>query len=293
MYKPWLRHSSKEGTGKMISEHPGRQYRGFHVNCMYSAAQAGNPAVLTRNLMLGEYSDEKKQEVFNSDLGLPVEIEGAKVTDLQIEKCARYMQPKSPIRTLGADVGKVFHVTIKEWYKVDGANKSIKINDQYLPHTLYLDEVYSWDEVWKLFKEYGCKAAVIDREPETHAALQFARRAWGKIYLCDYNHHRRGKTVTLDKSEATIFVNRTAWLDQILGRIKSKNVVLPVKRHLDYNEHLKALTRTTKRNRQTDEIYATYSTVGPDHFAHSDVYSELALPFALQNKQTWDIVDLF
>ena len=293
LYKPWLAHKTKGGTGRMISEHPNRERRGFHVNCMYSPAIAGCPYSLTKNLFLAEMSDEKKQEVYNSDLGLPVQVEGAKVTDLDIQNCVKRLDQGSRIRTMGFDVGSLFHVTIKEWFPIQGAAPSNKINDKYFPRMIFHDELTSWDECWQAFEDHGCLSCVLDKEPEGHAALEFARRCWGKIFLCDYNYHHRGKTVTYDKVDQTIFANRTAWLDQVLGRIRNQRILLPEVRHFNYDKHIKALTRTIKKNNQTQQKYAAYTNNGNDHFAHSDVYSELALPFALQTNKAWDIVDLF
>jgi len=53
-----------------------------------------------------------------------------------------------------------------------------------------------------------------------------------------------------------------------------------------------ALVRDTKKDDKTGEFKSRYIHTKPDHYAHSRVYCEAALPFALSMRGHGDITGL-
>ena len=66
-----------------------------------------------------------------------------------------------------------------------------------------------------------------------------------------------------------------------LGRFKTTppRILLPRDISLEYREHVKNLVRTYEKD-NTGNLVATYVNTGPDHFAHSLVYADIALTLA-------------
>ena len=125
------------------------------------------------------------------------------------------------------------------------------------------------DELWL---QYGVDAGVVDAEPERRAALGFANKHFGRIFLCDYLWSQQGRQVIVNEDELGLKCNRTAWLDLTLGRYKSGDIDLPKDLSEDYSRHVRALTRVYREDKW-GAPYGVYvkKENEPDHFAHSDV----------------------
>ena len=239
---------------------------------------------------------EKKQETWNSGAGLPIVTEGAQIEQAQIDACVKRINQSSDLITLGSDVGGTGHVTVKKWYRITTQMKGFKVNDVYFPETIH-QEVIKDENFWSILKDllydFKCKAAVVDRHPEINASAQFTRHMPGRIARCVYNYNQNSRTVSYDKDDRTLTVNRSAWLDYIFARIKKQAIALPANRHPDYDAQIKCLIRVMKRDKNGIQYVHYENENKPDHFAHSDVYSELALPFALKDSNIYPMEEMY
>ena len=130
--------------------------------------------------------------------------------------------------------------------------------------------------------EWQVLCCVIDADPEINEARRFARRFPGYVYLCRYRRGQTNKEIAIAEEHdgaPIATVDRTNWMSAALGRFKSGRIILPRDVSLEYRDHLKAPVRTYEKD-EVGNPRATYVETGPDHYAHSLVYAEIALPLA-------------
>ena len=295
----FLKHKQRGGNAHFVSSHTDRDVRGFHVSQFYSMAKAGNPANLAVAALKADRDESYAQEWYNSKGGKTYTAEGAKITDKLITASIKSFKKGQTrvqgYRTLGIDVGSVLHMVVKEF--VPGERlPGLKVNDYHTARILYegtsSGSPSDFDEAFDLFHHYGCKTCVVDAEPERRSALQFAQRLWGKVLLCDYIYSQHGREAQVNKTEATIKVNRTSWLDLTLGRYKNGTVDLPIDTSEEFKRHIKEPVRVYKEDKYGQK-YAVYLNAKADHFAHADNYAEIAFPMACGIGTNRDIVGMY
>ena len=285
------------GTGHYVFEKELREKQGFSTNQLYSMAEGGTSVEWAKSIILSRTSKTREQELYNSKAGKAHIVSGAKVEWEQIDDCkGGYSQAKKALshrpRTMGVDVGNVFHVVIDEWDEVFRIGKP---NQCYEPRLLKETTTGggAWDvkEVIALFNEYECHSLVIDGEPERRIALQLLQLLGHCAWMCDYSEGLKGGEVKIDEETGLVQVNRTNWLDIVTGRFMNGTGKIPYDISMEFSDHIQALVRCYKDNRWGEPV-GRYVSNGPDHFAHARVYSEVALPFAIF-KGSGDIHDLF
>jgi hypothetical protein len=263
--------------------------RGSYINQLYSSTV--HPGDITVAFFHGQTDELANQEFYNSKLGLPFISDGARLDDSQIDDVVgshslRDPRPKSAGRliTLGADQGKSNYVTICEWF-VDGFASDINTNA--LCRVLHYEKFSEdeWGRFDELMREWQVLAAVIDADPQINEARKFARRYPKFVWLCRYRRGQVGREVSVseeDRGAPIITVDRTSWIGTVMSRFKAypPRISFPRELGYEYREHLKNIVRTNIRDPDTGDVRATYIRTGPDHYAHSLVYAELALPFA-------------
>lgn len=283
--KPLL-HSEKPqflSTGHWVPSKANAMYRGFHVNQLYSCML--EPYEIAKSYLLSLTNPTDEQEFYNNKLGLTHEVKGARITDATIDQNigsfltgTENISPNK-IRTLGIDVGTFFHYVIMEWT----FDKSVTpdINALAIPKVIafgkHKDELF----LDTLMKEYKIHAAVIDMQPETRIALQFAQRFYPLVRLCHYDDSLSARDLKDYAEESRLNANRTSWLDITLGRYTSKRIILPKNIDVEFREHIKAQVRVYKKDEQGNPIarYQKADSAG-DHYAHASNYAEIALPLA-------------
>jgi hypothetical protein len=121
----------------------------------------------------------------------------------------------------------------------------------------------------------------IDSQPERRKALEFANRFYGRVRLCHYDSNLDARETTDKETDLIINVNRTAWLDMSLVRLRTKRIDLPLNIPLEYRQHMMNIVRVFEKDATGNPI-ARY--VKPDHladhYAHARNYAEIALPLA-------------
>lgn len=265
--------------------------RGFHISQLYSCAL---PPWKIAKLYLESMKDiTAEQEFFNSKLGLAHLVAGAKLTLDKFESLIKgYSMVDSAkpgnIVTLGCDVGRKLHIEIDHW-DVSKAN-ALDWNARSVPKLIWAGELDDFEQLDQLMIRYNVNFAVVDAMPETRAATSFAARFYGRVRICRYNSNATSRSVFAGEDDIQVSVNRTAWLDQSLGRFRNGSIFLPSNLPRDYVQQLMVPMRIPVKDSQGNTVYRYITQDGVhDHYAHARNYAEIALPFALSNKVYKDV----
>lgn len=271
-------------TGKWVESYAGRDSKGWHVNQLYSCTVRPNQIAGLYLLSLSDKAAE--QEFWNSKLGLPHVVEGARVTDTQIDACmgdytraTAHMSGR--IVTMGIDVGSWLHYEIDEWTLPPyGSGADINIFSQC--RVLTYGKVRNFEELDMLFLNYGVHFSVIDAQPERRKAIEFANRFYGRVKVCFYPNGVSGKTIHLNDTEQSVSVDRTSWLDLSLGRFRRGKpwITLPRDIDLEYRIQIKAQVRIYENDKQGNPVGRYVKGSDADHYGHARNYAEIALPLA-------------
>jgi hypothetical protein len=182
---------------------------------------------------------------------------------------------------MGVDVGKVLHVEIDEWSFNPLAMES-DLNLLASCRVLEFLRVPNFHDLDELMINYRVCFCVVDIEPETRSALEFARRFLGNVRMCKYAQGVSGKVIKDNPEELSVQVNRTAWLDLSLGRYRRKTIALPASVDTEYREHIKAPSRIYDKDKDGNAVGRHESGKSPDHYAHARNYSEIALALGMR-----------
>lgn len=276
-------------NGQWVSEHTDRIMRGFHVSQLYSSTV--KPHHLAASFLKGRTNPSDEQEFYNSKLGVPHEPEGSRITDADIHECTagyKMVDSAAPtaLVTMGVDVGKVLHYEITQ-YSLDRKDPDVSLASK--GKLLKVGKLQHFEELDIKMRQYGVNFCVIDANPETRKAREFAQRFWGRVRLCFYPRGVTGKEITIhDQSQHTISVNRTSWLDISLGRVKTQRMAFPADLPIEYKDHLKALVRVTQKDSNGNPV-GKYINTGEDHYGHARTYNEIALRLAASFAQSSNI----
>lgn len=276
-------------TGHYEPTYEGRANRGFQVNQMYS------PTVraweFAESYLKSLYDPTEEQEFYNSKLGKTHLVGDARVKDSDFDKCKKdYMADgrfRSPLITMGVDVGANWHVEIDEWYQTGDPNTTLDMTEVFEPRLMVereipLDEGYV--EIMKMIKKYEVKGVIIDRHPETYVVNRISGRFPGVVYACMFGRGITGRTINFSKDEERfVTVDRTTWFDAALGRIMHGKMAFPKNLSLTYQNHTKKHARLYDRDSQGNPVGKWLSQGRNDHFGLARVYSEIALLVALDN----------
>lgn len=283
----------KNGIWQPTADLPDFNRRGFYINQMYSMAEAGQAHKMAEAFLRSRTDLAAEQEFFNSKQGEPHLTEGAQLVDDDLRQCVgKHSKTETPsrdrkLRTLGVDVGSWLHCIIYEWTPTAMGSD---INVMSHCKLIYEGKVAQFEELDKLMKEYQIMQCVIDANPETRKAMEFAKRFSGHVKLCYYGKDRTAKSIEKlgDTSDYKITVDRTSWLDMTLSRFQNKSITIPRDASSEYWEHLKAPARIYVRDKEGNPV-GKYINSAADHFAHASNYAEIALPLAASITTNRDI----
>jgi hypothetical protein len=289
--KNTLPHEAKSSFlkhGVWVPQYENRTAVGFHVNQLYSATVT--PGKMAKAFLKAKTNPADEQEFYNSKLGIVHEVDGAKVTLEEINKCIsgniRKLEeaPANSYVTMGVDVGhKYLHCEIDQWFIGAGATNDVNINSQC--RVLNELKVQEFEQLDALMRKYQVNFCVIDANPERRKALEFARRFWGMVKLCLYNVGISSRVITVkDEESHLVGVDRTAWMDLALARYRTGRVALPLDTSLEYKNQIQAPVRIYKKDKHGNPV-GMYVKKGSseDHFAHARTYAELALTLSAAN----------
>lgn len=295
--KKKLDHKAKPdflGKGFWVPKgHQDMDNRGFYINQLYSPTIS--PFELAQSVIKSKTNLHDEQELFNSKLGLPHLVDGARVNDVEINECisshSKQDKPRTwKIVTMGVDVGKWLHIEIDGW-AVSTFGRDLNVGST--PTVLWEGTKKDFKELDALMKEWGVFLCVCDVQPETRMALEFAKRMHPRVKLCRYSNgigsNKDVKATATGENSYFISVDRTTWLDVSLGRFHNQSIKLPRDVSLEYREHIKAPTRVYKMDKSNNPIGVYKEGSNADHFAHARNYAEIALPVAASVMSNSDI----
>lgn len=272
-------------TGEWVPEHPGRDWSGYHISQLIA------PWITAAELI--EAEETKTQEYFyNFVLGLPV-IGGAnQVSRSVILQCCTDQQAAGRWKLLGVDIGRVLHC-------VQGTENGIT----------RVFTLPGWDDLHAYVQAQGINLTVVDNAPETEEAARFCRHFRGRAFRCiyDYDSEReemiewsdvmQTKTVRTEK-EGVVWAHRTRIIDHVLDVYDTGGIYVYM-RHNDPQlvgqgkhdvtenclcDHWETLyvvgadgldVNIVKKDKMGN-VLRTWENSGPDHFAHANVYYEIA-----------------
>jgi len=259
--------------GTWVPAHSDREKRGFHINQLYSASIT--PVAFVNQYFKSLRDQYEEQEFFNSKLGLPHAVKGARLTLADLTPDNYHSGPRPGLITMGVDVGTHLHYEIDKWTIRNP--KTHDIHQEAECQVIGIGKVEHFEQLIPLLQDYRVTFTVIDANPERRKALEFANKFPGHVKLCFYGNNVNGKTI--NSTTETVTVDRTAWLDQSLGRFRNKSIRIPLDTPLEYLENLQAPIRKYEKDRNGNPV-GRYVNSKPDHFAHARNYAEIALAFA-------------
>ncbi len=282
-------------SGIWVPQYSDRPAKGFHVNQLYSSTVS--PIALAKSYLRSQRDPSEEQEFFNSKLGLPHIVEGAGVTDADLNNSLgdyrKYNSPpRSGILTMGVDVGRWLHYEIDQWF-IPGDVDSADLNVRSRCRVVSFGKVKDFEELDDLIRRFGINSVVIDANPERRKAFEFAMRFFGMIKMCFYGNGVQGKQIHIgNQDEPTITVDRTSWLDLSLGRFRQKDMIqIPVDIDQEYRTHIKSLVRVYEKDKNNNPVGRYVTGSDEDHYAHARNYAEIALPFAISLANPHDITE--
>ncbi len=202
--------------GRWISQYQNKDIVGWGISQMYSSTPRTSPGSLVWQYFKAKVNPADEQEFFNSKLGIPHVVEGARVNEKDIDLCiGDYVSRRANMGglvTLGVDVGTYLHFEIDKWIL---APNSVDLNAEAKCQVLAVGKVLHFEELDKLMHEFGVSFAVVDMQPERRKAYEFAARFWGVVRLCYYGRGIQGKHIHISSEDETnnelsVTVDRTS-----------------------------------------------------------------------------------
>lgn len=269
-------------SGEWVAEFPGREWSGYHISQLMA------PWVTAAELI--ELEETKSQEYFyNFVLGLPV-IGGANNVSRSIilQCCApnEIEETKNHRwKLLGVDVGKVLHCVQGTEY---GITKVFTLAN--------------WDELHHYMIQQGINLCVVDNAPDTENAAKFVAHFRGRAYRCIYDYND-GRADMLDWQESghkagVVYAHRTRVIDHTIEAYSTGLVKVYMNPNdpwlqgqqkqgvienclCDHWETLYTVgadgeDKNIVKKDKMGNVIRTWENAGPDHFAHANVYYEMA-----------------
>lgn len=273
-------------AGEWVETFPGRDWSGYQINQLMA------PWITAAELIEGEET-ETEEFFYNFRLGLPV-IGGANQVSRSIilQCCTEQVPAEGRWKLLGVDVGAKLHCVQGT---ENGITRAFTLPD--------------WDSLHAYFIAQGINLAVVDNAPDTEEAAKFCRHFRSRAYRCiyDYDNEReemiewsdieQTKEIRRDK-EGVVWAHRTRIIDHTIDAYDKGEIYVYIKPNdpqlvglgkPGVTEeclcgHWETLYVAGKDGQKTNivkvdkfgNVIRTWESSGPDHFAHANVYFEIA-----------------
>lgn len=266
---------------------------GYHINQMYSFVFT--PQEFAVKVLDAQRSEEAEQEFWNSNVGLPHIVKGARINDGQIDSCTgnyTTAQSGSPNQfiCMGIDVGNKLHVEITEYLlNPDASDRDVNLSTQ--AHVLCACTRDEFEEIDQLVYQYNVNGFVCDRQPEQRKAKELCNRFPGISWVCVTTGDKiTGRDIVEHDwgDEMAVSIDKTSWMDTALGRFKADRIRVPLDIGLEYRDHIKEPIRVYKKNNQ-GQPRGVYLSAEPDHFAMARTYCEVAFKLSMMGGQNKDV----
>jgi len=265
--------------GRWVPGNPKSRIEGKHLSMLCNTI---NPIYgMWRRFKEATHDPSKMQQFYNSELGLPFDASGNRITDTLLEYCADqdYVFAVHPDRahippdwhegpcSMGIDVmSSAFDVRISY---VEGARRRAVFIGK-LPINI--------EALIDLMVRYGVEKVVIDAGPEFNLSQEVQELAPCDVWLCRYRHEGKTQKQTKDARGRIINTDRTEAMDRAFAQLKKRLNVLP----RNFRAVLGGVYSSEMCMPVRELVEAPNGEVrfewskGEDHQRHCDVYDMLA-----------------
>lgn len=223
-----------------------------------------------------ENDPSAEQEFWNQGLGKPHVSKGGAIDDDMLLACRdpAYSQMPSTGRrcTMGVDVGKVLHVRVST-------------RELQRKRAVYVGTVPDFKDLDPLMQRYDVSCCVIDSAPESRLSMEFCQRFAGRAFAADYTIKDKAEMVRWDTDKRMAHINRTVAMDRVMARVQTRALILHAHAQTipDYFVQMKAPKRILETDKKTGkQVYRYVEGTRADHFAHAELYDEVAFDRAGQ-----------
>lgn len=268
-----------------VAAQPGLDIRGFHINQLYSMTV--KPWKIAESFFKSKDNPADEQELYNSKIGTPHVVKGARLTDNEINQClGTYGNESMPFQnrcvTMGIDVGSKLHFSIEEWQFSNTNSPDISIAAK--PRVLYIGEVDNFEELDPIILKYNVSYFCVDADPERRKSFELCQRFYGIGKMVHFGNDRSMKNeIVLSSTTPMVTVNKCFWMDLALGRFRQKKISIPRDASYSYKEQLKGTVKVYEKDSNGKPVGRYVKVSKHDHYALTRCYSEIALPLAVEN----------
>lgn len=256
--------------GEWIAKYPHRQViSGYHIPALCF------PVVSLPNIIMPLVSRNptRIQEAYRSDLGLPYEPSGSRVTTTMLDLLSTDLEhgrlPRHAIWkrvTMGVDVGLRLHYRISAELERGGER-----------YVIAMGHVDDWDDLSMLMREHKVRLCVIDANPETHKCKEWQKLHRSKVLRAFYPNGMAGNLWREKENEGVIQINRTMAMDAVFAAVSGGDEHWPdsIINDPEVRAHMVAPMRTRNKDLHGAEVVSWIHTA-PDHLYHACVYDFVA-----------------
>jgi hypothetical protein len=265
--------------GKWVHKHPERS-AGYHISMLVSPVNF--VCDMYQRFMAGMSDPGLLQAFYNSDLGLPFQAVGSRLTEDTILRATQCEEPydlivQGPIAfiegdqdagpcTMGIDVGSSFDVRISRILS-KGRRKAV-----------FIGKVSNRDELVNLTERYNVEVAVIDAMPEPTLSQDFQEEAPCNVWLCRYSSEGDARRINRNYKILEVRVDRTTALDRSFNRLKTGHNILPRNYAAfcsgEWLSEMCAPVRQVISDAKGNQKFAWSKC--KDHSRHADTYDDIA-----------------
>lgn len=297
--------------GIWIPHNPTSKIKGYHIPQTLSCRQNAE------KLLTAYQEASDLQEFFNSKLGIAYLAPESQIVNETILRATvnpdlKWLG-KGVNFAMGVDQMGGFNVVTLRYWGPKADNGLLKSRLGHI-EVIYADD--PWERCDELMEQYDVSVCVVDALPNINEARRFAKRHKGRVWLADYSYDSKGdgdicvwgdrprdnqsekKSSEETKNKYTVKISRYHGLEwnlmKYVHRMKEQphergieaevqdNIGRPITLHVCEKLFWVHMQKLARRKEVIDESQGKFrmifENIGLDpHFAHSDLYCELAL----------------
>lgn len=207
-------------------------------------------------------------EFMRSVLGIATVEAKCQLSDTDVEDRIRkdLMRFTSAGETvLGADINKTINYVV-----------GIKTGDDAYA-VLQAGEAEDFIQLHDIANKMNVRLAVLDAQPDIHAARDFQKNEPYTVYRCYYSEQMPGPP-RYNAKEGSVHLNRNEWCDKVYDVFSARKISIPSQMPQDFVRHITAPMKTVLPNPETGIQRPRWvkPQSKPDHYFHAILYFLLA-----------------